>query len=197
MNEFQWYIIRAVSGQEKKIKSMIEKELNKSSLNDYITQILIPTEKVVQNRKSKDGKVKKVAVEKNLYPGYIILQANFDNGEVVHLVRNIPGVIGFLNLDEEKKESKSAKTRPPKSVREVEIRRIMGKMEEETQVDPLSEVVYKVGEKVKVVDGGAFHGFIGIVNETFEEKKKLNIMVKIFERYAPMEVNYNQVEKAE
>ncbi len=176
---------------------MIEKELNKSSLQDYITQILIPTEKVIQNRKTKDGKTKKVAVEKNLYPGYIILQANFDNGEVVHLVRNVPGVIGFLNLDEEKKESKSTKTRPPKPVRDSEIRRIMGKMEEESHVDPLSEVFHKVGDKVKVVDGGAFHGFIGIVKEAFEEKKKLNIMVKIFERYAPMEVNYNQVEKAE
>ncbi len=192
MSEFKWYIVRAISGQEKKIKSAIEKELNRSSLQEFVSQILIPTEKIVQNRKTKDGKTKKIAVEKNLYPGYIIVHANFENGEVVHLVRNIPGVLGFLNLDGVKDSSKT-----PKPVRESEIKRIMGKIEEDTHVDPLSEVVYKIGDKVKVIDGGAFNGFIGLVNEVFEEKKKLNIMVKIFERHAPMEVNYNQVEKVE
>ncbi|MEN7548251.1 transcription termination/antitermination protein NusG [Rapidithrix thailandica] len=190
MSDLNWYVVRAVSGQEKKVKTYLEKELVNLGFQEHITEVLVPSEKVYQIRKMKDGKSKKVAVEKNFFPGYVIIQANLDHGEVLQFVRNVPGVIGFLNVDG---RDSTAKPRP---MREAEVNRILGKVEDTDEYEVKHDATFIVGESVKVMDG-PFNGFTGTVEEVFEEKKKLSVMVKIFGRNAPVELNYVQVEKVE
>ncbi|NLR93273.1 MULTISPECIES: transcription termination/antitermination protein NusG [Flammeovirga] len=190
MGELKWYVVRAVSGQEKKVKDYLLKELENQKLEKFITEVIVPTEKVYQARKQRDGKVKKIAVEKNLLPGYVIVQADLTNGEVQHTINSVPGVIGFLNADTKDP------TVLPKPMRESEINQILGKVDESDEGEVKHDTSYSVGETVRVMDG-PFSGFSGSVEEVFEEKKKLNVMVKIFGRNAPVELDYKQVEKEE
>lgn len=190
MGELKWYVVRAVSGQEKKAKDYLEKEVVNERMEDYITEVMTPTEKVYQIRKMKDGKTKKIAVERNFFPGYVLVQADLTNGEAMHLIKNIPGIIGFLQVDGKDPSAM------PQPMRESEINRILGKVEDGEEQEVVDTTSYIVGESVKVMDG-AFNGFTGIIEEVFEEKKKLNVMVKIFGRNAPLELNYSQVEKLE
>ena len=190
MSELKWYVVRAVSGQEKNVRTYLEREVVNMKMQDFITQILTPTEKVYQIRKMKDGKTKKVAVERNFFPGYVLVEANLHNGEAMHLIKNIPGVIGFLQVDG---RDPSAMPRP---MRESEINRILGKVEETEEHEVVHDISFVVGEEVKVMDG-PFNGFTGVIKEVFEEKKKLNVIVKIFGRNAPIELNYAQVEKVD
>jgi len=189
-DDLNWYVVRAVSGQEKKVKTYLEKEVINNKIQDYVTEILTPTEKVYQIRKMKDGKSKKVAVEKNYFPGYVIIKANITHGEVVHIIKSVPGVIGFLQVDGKDPQAM------PKPMRDSEINRILGRVEDKEEGEVKHETTFVVGEQVKVMDG-PFNGFTGTVEEVFEEKKKLNVMVKIFGRNAPVELNYVQVEKVE
>lgn len=191
MSELKWYVVRAVSGQEKKVKDYLEKEIVNAGMEEEIVRVLTPTEKVYQIRKMKDGKTKKVAVERNFFPGYVMVNANLRNGEVMHLIQNIPGVIGFLQVDGKDP------TAMPRPMRESEINRILNKVEDSEEQVVVQDATFIVGESVKVVDGGAFNGFNGTIEEVFAERKKLNVMVKIFGRNAPLELNYSQVEKVE
>ena len=188
MAELDWYVVRAVSGQEKKAKVYLEKELVNTGLTEYVTEVLIPSEKVWQIRKLRDGKTKKIEVEKNFFPGYMIVKADLTYGEVSHIIKGIPGVIGFMNVDG---NDPSALPRP---MRQSEVDRILGKVEEAIEQGPKSDVSFSVGEEIKIIDGG-FNGFSGTVEEVFEEKEKLNVMVSIFGRKTPIELKYNQVEK--
>lgn len=188
MADLNWYVVRAVSGQEKKAKAYLEKEIVNNNLSEYITEVLTPSEKVYQIRKMRDGKTKKVTVEKNFFPGYVIIHADLSHGEVSHIIKGIPGIIGFMNVDG---NDPSALPRP---MRESEINRILGKVEEADETEVRHDITHSVGDTVKIIDG-AFNGFSGTVEEVFEEKKKLNVMVSIFGRKAPMELNYIQVEK--
>ncbi len=186
----QWYVVRAISGQEKKVKAYLEKEASSSGLKDFVPEVLVPSEKVYQIRKMKDGKSKKVAVDRNFLPGYVIVQANLINGEVMHLIKSVPGVIGFLNVEGKGQEEL------PTPMREAEINRILGKVEDSEDAEVKHTTTYIVGETVKVIDG-PFNGFTAHVEEVFDDKKKLNVMVKIFGRNTPVELNYMQVEKEE
>jgi transcriptional antiterminator NusG len=188
--DLNWYVVRAISGQEKKVKAYLEKEVINYKLQDYITEIMVPTEKVYQIRKMKDGKSKKIAVERNFFPGYVMVHANLNNGEVLHIIKSVPGVIGFLQVDGKDPQAL------PKPMRESEIKRILGKVEDSDEAEIKHDTTFIVGESVKVMDG-PFNGFTGTVEEVFEEKKKLNVMVKIFGRNAPVELNYVQVQKVE
>lgn len=186
--KMEWYLLRVVSGQEKKVKSYLEKEVAVHNLGEYIGQVLTPSEKVYQIRKMKDGKSKKVAVEKNFFPGYVFVQANLTNGEIIHTIKSVPGVINFLDVEG---AGPNAKPRP---MRESEINRILGKIDDTDESEIKHDISFRVGETVKVMDG-PFNGFTGTVEEVFEEKKKLNVMVKIFGRNTPVELNYMQVSK--
>jgi transcriptional antiterminator NusG len=188
MSELKWYLVRAVSGQEKKVKAYLEKEISIHKLSENIDQVLAPAEKVYQIRKMKDGKSKKVAVEKILYPGYIFVYANLSNGEIIHTIKSVPGVINFLDVDGANINA------APKPMRESEITRLLGKVADADEQEVKHNVSFIAGEAVKVMDG-PFNGFIGTVEEVFEEKKKLNVMVKIFGRNTPVELNYIQVVK--
>jgi transcriptional antiterminator NusG len=182
MNSLNWFVLRAVSGQEKKIKSYIENEITRQKLNEFVPQILIPSEKIYEMRNGK-----KRVREKNFFPGYIIISADLSKGEVLHIITSIPGVIGFLGNAE-------GTSKVPVPLRQSEINRILGKVDEAEQHEEAPSMSFIRGETVKVVDG-PFSGFIGLVEEVFDEKKKLNVVVKIFGRNTPVELSYAQVEK--
>ncbi len=178
----KWYVIRAISGKENKIKSYLEKEIIRNKLEKYISEVLIPNEKIYVMR---DGK-KKIKKRK-YFPGYVLVSADFSHGEVQHLINNVPGVIGFLG-------SGKGASKVPIPLQENEINRIFGKVDE-SQMDEVSSLTsFVIGESVKVMDG-PFNGFTGNISEIFEERKKINVTVKIFGRSTPVELNYFQVEK--
>jgi transcriptional antiterminator NusG len=177
MGEFKWYVVRVISGQEKKIKAYIESELKREGLEENVSQILIPMEKVVQ---LKNGK--KITKERNYYPGYIMVEANLE-GEMVHIIKNVLGVVGFLGSKDR-----------PEPLRASEINRMLGRVDALNESGDNVEVPFLVGEPVKVIDG-PFNGFSGVIEEINEEKKKLKVIVKIFGRRTPLELNYIQVEK--
>jgi transcription termination/antitermination protein NusG len=177
-DQLKWYVVRAISGKEKKVKQYIEAEVNRLGITEQIPQILIPVEKYYQMR---DGK--KIAKERNYFPGYVLIEAALD-GETEHIIKNINSVIGFLG-------DKAGNAIP---LRQSEVNRILGKVDEMTSQGETMSVPYYVGENVKVMDG-PFNGFSGVIEEVNEEKKKLKVMVKIFGRRTPLELNYMQVEK--
>jgi len=177
-DQLKWYVVRAISGKEKKVKQYMEAEINRLGISELIPQILIPTEKYYQMR---DGK--KIAKERNYFPGYVLMEAQLD-GEIEHVIKNINSVIGFLG-------DKAGNAIP---LRQAEVNRILGKVDEMTTQGETMNVPYYVGENVKVMDG-PFNGFSGVIEEVNEEKKKLKVMVKIFGRRTPLELNYMQVEK--
>lgn len=186
--EHNWYVIRAVSGKEKKVKEAIENEVSRQGMTEYIPQVLIPSEKVYEMRNGK-----KRVRERNFFPGYILVQADFSNGELIHLITNkelVPNVIGFLSA------SGANTTKDPHPLRQSEVNRILGKVDEVEEYGEKLDTPFIVGESVKVMDG-PFSGFTGTVEEVFEDRKKLNVTVKIFGRNTPVELNYIQVEKEE
>ncbi len=160
----KWYVVRAISGQEKKVKHYIEMEIARLNLQDYVSQVLIPTEKIVQIRNGK-----KISKERSFYPGYILIEASLI-GEIPHTIKNITGVIGFLG------ETKGGE---PVPMRVSEVNRILGKVDELTEAEGTLSYSYVVGESVKVING-PFNGFNGIIEEINEEKKKIKVTVKIF-----------------
>ena len=174
----KWYVVRAVSGKEKKVKQYIEAEINRLGISHIVPQVLIPMEKYYQMR---DGK--KIAKERNYYPGYVLIEVALDS-EIEHLIKNINSVIGFLG----DKEGNAIPLRP------AEVNRILGKVDEMSEQAESVNVPYYVGESVKVTDG-PFNGFTGEIEEVNEERKKLKVMVKVFGRKTPLELNYMQVEK--
>lgn len=174
-----WYVVRAVSGQENKIKNYIEGEISRLNLEDFIKQVLVPTEKVVQIRNGK-----KVNKEKVYFPGYIMVQANLA-GEIPHIIKSINGVIGFLG---------EVKGGDPVPLRMSEVNRMLGKVDELAVENENVAIPFMVGESVKVVDG-PFNGFNGVIEKINEEKRKLEVMVKIFGRKTPLELSFMQVEK--
>ncbi len=178
-NTKKWYVVRSVSGQENKIKAYIESEITRLNLADYIEQVLVPTEKVIQIRNGK-----KVHKERVYFPGYIMVQAILA-GEVPHIIKSINGVIGFLG------ETKGGE---PVPLRQAEVNRMLGKVDELSVQDDNVNIPFVIGETVKVIDG-PFNGFNGAVEKINEEKRKLEVMVKIFGRKTPLELSYMQVEK--
>ena len=178
--EKKWYVVRAVSGQENKIKTYIENEIARLNLEDYVEQVLVPTEKVIQIRNGK-----KVNKEKVYFPGYIMIKANL-SGEIPHIIKSITNVIGFLG------ETKGG---DPVPLRQSEVNRMLGKVDElSVNADVNVAIPYVIGETVKVIDG-PFNGFDGTIEKINEEKRKLEVMVKIFGRKTPLELSYMQVEK--
>lgn len=175
----KWYVVRAVSGQENKVKDYIEREIAHHGLEDFVDQVLVPTEKVVQIRNGK-----KTNKERVYFPGYIMVQANL-GGEVPHIIKSINGVIGFLG------ETKGG---DPVPLRKSEVNRMLGKVDELSVKTDNVAIPFTIGETIKVIDG-PFNGFNGTVEKINEEKRKLEVMVKIFGRKTPLELSYMQVEK--
>ena len=166
----KWYVLRAIGGKEKKVKEYIESEIKRLDLQEYISQVLIPTEKVYQIRSGK-----KISKERNYLPGYVLIEAVLV-GEIPHILRSIPNVIGFLG----------SKNNEPVPLRTSEVNRILGKVDELAASDEELNIPFFVGENVKVIDG-PFNSFTGVIEEVNDEKKKLKVMVKIFGRKTPLD----------
>jgi len=175
----KWYVVRAISGKEKKVKEYLEMEIDRLGMQEYVSQILLPIEKVYQIRNGK-----KMSKERNLYPGYVFIEANLV-GEVPHIVKGITNVIGFLS---------DKKGGQPIPLRVNEVNRMLGKVDEMAESEAELNIPFVVGEAVKVIDV-PFNSFSGIIEEINEDKKKLKVMVKIFGRKTPLELSYMQVEK--
>ncbi|MBO5134653.1 MAG: transcription termination/antitermination factor NusG [Bacteroidaceae bacterium] len=175
--EMSWYVLRAVSGKEAKVKEYIDAEIKNGRLRGMVSQVLIPTEKVYQVRAGK-----RVVKERNYLPGYVLVEAKLV-GEIAHELRFTPNVLGFLGgLDN------------PTPLRQSEVNRILGKVDELAEVSEDTVIPFSVGEAVKVTEG-PFSGFSGVVEEINNEKKKLTVTVKVFGRSTPLALGFMQVEK--
>lgn len=177
--ETKWYSLRVISGKERSIKERIDKEIKAEGWEEYVPNVIVPTEKVYKIRNGK-----KVIQERNILPGYILIEAlpSKLRGDVVSQITNVQNVIHFLGKNE------------PIPMQNSEAKRLLGVVDEtqgssETLVEP-----FIIGESVRITDGG-FNDFVGEILEINEEKKKLKVVVKIFGRGTEMELGFMQVEK--
>ena len=173
----KWYVLRAISGKEAKVKEYIETDIKLRGLTDKVSQVLIPTEKVVQVRNGK-----RIVKEKSYLPGYVLVEAELV-GDIAFLLRNTPNVLGFLGGTEK-----------PTPIRQAEVNRILGTLDELQEVPEDNTLEFVVGEVVKV-NTGPFSGFNGVIEEINTEKKRLKVMVKIFGRSTPVDLGYMKVDK--
>ncbi|MGA9119683.1 MAG: transcription termination/antitermination protein NusG [Bacteroidota bacterium] len=173
--EKKWYVVRTYSGHENKVKAYIENEVAQGGLVDRVGAVIVPSEKVFE---VKDGKKK--SRTRTFFPGYILVEAILDK-VITHLILNTPSVLSFVG-------PKNA----PAPLQPAEVRRLIGKIEERKDVEVI-EVPFKLGDAVKVTDG-PFNNFSGFVQEVNEEKMKLKVMVSIFGRKTPVELDFSQVE---
>ncbi len=173
--ENRWYVVRTYAGHENKVKTYLENEVKLASLEERISRVLIPTEKVFEMREGK-----KRTKSKSILPGYVLIEADLDT-QAKHTILNTPSVIAFVPSNES-----------PAPLRPDEIRRILGKVDEVKDVEVL-EVPFSVGDPVKVVNG-PFNNFSGTVQEVSPEKAKIKVMVSIFGRRTPVELDFLQVE---
>ena len=172
-----WYIVQAYSGFENKVADTIKDIMSKSSLENNLGEILVPTHKTVEVKKGK-----RTQKEKKYFPGYILVKLDLDK-DIYHKIKNIQKVSGFLGPEGR-----------PVPVSEKEIKKIMGQIDE-TEENPSAGITFEVGEKVKICDG-AFASFTGLVEEINEEKLRLKVSVSVFGRPVPVDLEFNQVEKA-
>ena len=177
--EKRWYSLRVISGKEKKIQERIQLEIERSGWKDFVFSVVVPTEKVYKIRNGK-----KVMQERNLLPGYILIEAIGLklNGDVAKIIADIPNVIHFLGKEQ------------PIPMTQAEANRLLGKVDESTESGETLSEPFLIGETVKIIDG-PFAEFVGDIQEVNEEKKKLKVIVKIFGRGTEVELNFMQVEK--
>jgi len=174
--EFRWYVVRTFSGHENKVKTLLEAGLNDHEhLRAKIMEILVPMEKVFE---VKDGKKK--SKTKNFFPGYILINADLDN-QVKDFVLTTQSVMGFLGTGGN-----------PNPLQPEEVRRIVGRLSQDSSTERL-ETIFRSGDLVKIVDG-PFNNFSGTVEEVNEEKMKIKVMVSIFGRKTPVEIDFVQAE---
>ena len=187
----KWYVLRAAGGKEKKAKEYLEKEIERRNLQDLVSQVLVPTEKVYRVR---DGK--RICTERLFYPGYVLIEAEL-TGELQHIIRNeVPHMSGFLTekRDVVRGGGKAQEEKLPIPLRDDEVRRILGEQDEMASTEAETVIDYKAGDAVKITDG-PFTGFDGTVEEIVEDRSKLKVMVMIFGRKTILELNFTQVTK--
>ena len=192
MAEFRWYCLRAISGKELKVKELIEAEIANGDLGKYVQQVVVPTEKVVSQKDNK-----KVVKEKVLFSSYVFVRCQVVNqtigdktvkklaGEAQLQLSNLSNVVGFLC---------GRNSKMPEFLPDDQIAAMLGNVDDKADMEAETELSFMVGETIKVNDG-PFKDFDGIVEEVNVEKKKLKVMVKIFGRKTPLELNYDQVTK--
>ena len=180
----KWYVLRVVSGKERKIKEYLDKDIARSGWTAIIKQVFLPMEKVY---KVQNGK--KVMREKNYYPGYVLLEVEDGKltDDIVQHISNISNVMHFLTDGTGSKGNII-------SLRRSEVNRMLGKVDEMNDQGVTISEPFIVGETIKIIEG-PFNDFNGVIEEVNDEKKKLKVTVKIFGRSTPVELNYMQVEK--
>ncbi|MBO5108614.1 MAG: transcription termination/antitermination factor NusG [Bacteroidales bacterium] len=187
----KWYVLRAAGGKEKKAKEYLDKEIERRGLQDLVSQVLVPTEKVYRIR---DGK--RISTERLFYPGYVLIEAEL-TGELQHIIRNeIPHMSGFLTEKREvqRGNGKAQEEKLPIPLRDDEVKRLIGQQDDNANTEAETVVDYQVGDAVKITDG-PFEGFDGTVDEIVEDRSKLKVMVMIFGRKTLLELNFTQVTK--
>jgi len=177
VKEMHWYVLKAISGKEGKVKEYIELDMKNHGYEKYVPQVLIPIKRVEQLVRNK-----RVVKEVNMLPGYVLVEAAL-NAEIAHMLRNTPGVLGFLGG-----------TDHPTPLRQNEINRMLGVDVQGSDEPQVLGVQFMEGETVQVIDG-PFSGFNGIVEDVYPDKQKLKVSVKIFGRTTPLELSFGQVEK--
>lgn len=171
----KFYVLRVISGKEERVKDMLDREKERAPLKGHVFDVYVPSEKVMVQRGSK-----KKIVERPSMPGYILVEAILNN-DIIHTLRNMPDIVNFLGANY-----------TPEPLAEYEVEKMMRR--QDNFIDDNYDISFTVGETVKVTDG-AFTGFIATVEEVYNDKKKLKVMVKIFGRRTPLELSYTQVEK--
>jgi transcriptional antiterminator NusG len=171
----QWYVVHCYSGYENKVRHNLEQRIETMNMKDKIFDVVVPTEEEME---VKDGKRR--TVERRVFPGYILVQMLMDE-DSWYVVRNTPGVTGFVGMGNE-----------PTPLRPEEVAQIVKRMEAEA---PRIKVTYKTGQKVRIIDG-PFNDFIGTVDNIDMDKAKVRVMVSFFGRETPVELDFLQVEKA-
>ena len=183
-DETKWYVLRVVSGKERKVKEYLDKEVNRSGWSETIKQVFLPMEKVY---KVQNGK--KVMREKNYFPGYVMIEVSdgkLSDDMVLH-ISNISNVMHFLTDGQGSKGNII-------SLRKAEVNKMLGKVDEMNDQGITMNEPFIVGETIKIIEG-PFNDFNGVIEEVNDDKKKLKVTVKIFGRSTPVELNYMQVEK--
>lgn len=175
-----WYVVRVISGKERKIKLQLQAEIERSKWQEAVLQILVPTEKVFQMKKGK-----KVIKERNYLPGYILIEVVPEkfHGDIIQTIKNMNGIINFLGKQK------------PEPIRKNEVLQILGKVEELSSTEKIEEP-FIVGETIKVIDG-PFSNFLGVIEEIFDDRKKLKVTIRIFGRPTIVELTFTQIEKQE
>lgn len=174
-DEKQWYVVHCYSGYENKVRHAIEQRIETMGMQDKIFDVVVPTEEEIEVREGK-----RRTVERRVFPGYILVQMKMDE-DSWYVVRNTPGVTGFVGMGNE-----------PTPLRPEEVNQIMRRMEQEA---PKVKVTFKPGQKVRIIDG-PFNDFHGIVGDIDMDKSKVRVMVSFFGRETPVELDFLQVEKA-
>lgn len=174
----QWYVVHTYAGHENKVKANLERAINHAGLQEMFGQILVATEDFAE---MKNGK--RTISRRKQFPSYVLVEMEMSN-ETRHIVTNIPGVTRFIGTEKE-----------PIPLRETEVKRILGQLEPAKGGRAQPKVPYRIGDHVKVIDG-PFSDFTGVVDEVNVERGKLKVMVLIFGRATPVELEYSQVEKA-
>lgn len=180
----KWYVLRVVSGKERKVKEYLDKEVNRSGWSETIKQVFLPMEKVY---KVQNGK--KVMREKNYFPGYVMIEVSDGklSDDMIQHISSISNVMHFLT------DGKGSKGNII-SLRKAEVNKMLGKVDEMNDQGITMNEPFIVGETIKIIEG-PFNDFNGVIEEVNDEKKKLKVTVKIFGRSTPVELNYMQVEK--
>lgn len=173
-----WYVLRAISGKEGKVKEYIDAEIKNGHFDGAVAQCLIPTEKVIQVRNGK-----RVVKERNYLPGYVLVEADVKVKDTAYVLRNTPNVLGFL-----------PDMSNPTPLRPSEVSRILGRVDEMAEEVEVLGSPFMVGDVVKVTEG-PFSGFSGAVEKVDEEKKKVTVTVKVFGRSTGLDLGFMQVEK--
>ncbi len=175
-SNFKWYVVRTFSGHENKVKSIIDLELaDNSELKARIEEILVPVEKVFE---VKDGK--KRTKTKNFFPGYVLIKADLDN-RVLDFISNTPSVMGFLGGQKK-----------PNPLQPDEVKRIVGRITKDEETER-TDTIFRYGDYVKIIDG-PFNNFSGVIEEVNEDRLKIKVLVSIFGRKTPVEIDFVQAE---
>lgn len=174
----KWYVLKAIAGKERKAKEYIDNEIARRGLGNFVSNVLIPIERVYSVRNGK-----KTSKERTLFPGYLFVEAKLE-GEVAHVIKNIPNVLDFIT-------EKSGKPIP---MTDGEVKRILKTVDDSIDSVEASEQTYILGETIRIIDG-PFKNFDGVIEEVNNEKQKMKVIVKIFGRKTPVELSNYQVEK--
>lgn len=171
----RWYVVHTYSGHENKVRENIQKMINASSIQDHFGQIVVPTEEVAEMKKGK-----KTITTRKFFPSYIMIEMHLSD-EAFHLVNDLPGVTGFVGTSS-----------GPQPLTKAEVERILGRMDKEKQTI-IPEIPFTLGEHIRIKDG-PFSDFTGVIDEINAERGKLRVLVSIFGRETPVELDFLQVE---